>query len=261
MLTAASAGQPKVVLSTPNKDIYHRFGVDILAAVGSATLASPLISIVDKAIFSNASGKESMGTALKNGFITLVTRPIYFFRQPSCFLIIGVYSGTYIAANFTQTWCDHYNKPWQFPKFIASSIANVGLSVAKDRYFTRAFGKGDVKPVPALSYSLYTVRDSMSVYASFVLPPVVGAKMMEYGFSQKSSDVLSQLITPCAVQFLSSPLHLFGMNYYNVPVATTAERVAFIRKEYFKTTGARIARIFPAFGIAGVVNKQIRSSL
>jgi hypothetical protein len=32
----------------------------------------------------------------------------------------------------------------------------------------------------------------------------------------------------------------------------------FVQKEYFKTTLARMARIFPAFGVGGVVNKYIR---
>ncbi len=62
------------------------------------------------------------------------------------------------------------------------------------------------------------------------------------------------------MQILSTPLHLYGLNLYNVQVATGEERIAFIKKEYLKTTLARMARIFPAFGIGGVVNKYVRKS-
>jgi hypothetical protein len=33
-----------------------------------------------------------------------------------------------------------------------------------------------------------------------------------------------------------------------------------VKREYVKTALARMARIFPAFGIGGVVNKYIRKS-
>jgi hypothetical protein len=34
--------------------------------------------------------------------------------------------------------------------------------------------------------------------------------------------------------------------------------VSFIQHEYVKTALARMARIFPAFGVGGVVNKSVR---
>jgi hypothetical protein len=76
--------------------------------------------------------------------------------------------------------------------------------------------------------------------------------------------VSSQLIAPCAVQFLSSPLHLYGMDRYNRPQLTHADapsRRQFIQREYVKTTLARIARIFPAFGIGGVANRYLRHQI
>jgi hypothetical protein len=38
-----------------------------------------------------------------------------------------------------------------------------------------------------------------------------------------------------------------------------ADRFAFIRQQYLKTTLARMARIFPAFGVGGVINKDART--
>ena len=182
------------------------------AIVSSATVA-PFISIIDKAIFSNASGKEPLTKSIASGLTTLVTRPVYFFRQPSFLLIWGVYSGTYIVANTIQGVCDRNQTPWQVPKFIGSSTANVTLSVLKDLYFTRAFGTGSARSVPLVSYSLYTVRDCMTIGASFNLPTLVAQKMVENNIvaSSNTAETVAQLVTPCAIQFLSSPLHLLGM--------------------------------------------------
>ena len=37
-------------------------------------------------------------------------------------------------------------------------------------------------------------------------------------------------------------------------------RVGFIKREYTKTVLARMARILPAFGVGGVINKHVRGS-
>jgi len=99
--------------------------------------------------------------------------------------------------------------------------------------------------------------------------------------NQYNADITAQLVTPCAAQALSSPLHLIGLDLYNNPARTSAERLitvhslhllltssshlgrdlfrmAFVRQEYVGTTLARMGRIFPAYGIGGVVNKFLR---
>lgn len=48
------------------------------------------------------------------------------------------------------------------------------------------------------------------------------------------------------------------MDLYNRTHATISERRAFIANEYIKSTGARIGRIFAAFGIGGVANQYFR---
>lgn len=51
-------------------------------------------------------------------------------------------------------------------------------------------------------------------------------------------------------------LHLADL--YNRPVVDAATRASFVAKEYLKTTAARMARVLPAFGAGGVLNKKIR---
>eukprot|EP00842_Homolaphlyctis_polyrhiza_P000974 jgi/Hompol1/1878/HPOL_004979-RA len=196
-------------------------------------MVAPLISIVDKAIFANASGTQPLFQGIVSGLTTLATKPLYFVRQPAFLLIWGVYSGTYIVANSIQAICDRRSIPWQIPKFIGSSVANVSLSVAKDLYFTRAFGTGPARPVPFGSYSLYTVRDSLTIFASFNLPTLLAAQLRSNTkLSQSSADTISQLVAPCAIQLVSTPLHLYGMDLYNRPSANTNDRAVFIKKEY-----------------------------
>lgn len=240
---------------------------DVASACASAAVVAPAISIIDKAIFLNASGKEGFSKSIPNSIFHLIAHPLKFCSQASLLLIFGVYSSTYIAANICQTYCDLGRIPWQTPKFVVSSATNVTLSVLKDWYFTRLFGVGTPKPVPFISNSMYTIRDSVTIYASFILPPKVSIIIQQnYGISPHLADTTSQLLLPCVMQCFTAPLHLYGMNVYNVEKASFVERWAFIRKEYLKTTAARIgirllkvARIFPAFGVAGVLNKKFRS--
>merc|ERR1711998_247991 len=81
------------------------------------------------------------------------------------------------------------------------------------------------------------------------------------GMDAQTADVQAQLVCPCAMQFLSCPLHLYGLDLYNNPESsrTNAMRTSFITKEYLKTALARIGRILPAFGIGGVINKEVRA--
>ncbi|KAJ3188998.1 hypothetical protein HK101_009043 [Irineochytrium annulatum] len=206
---------------------------------------------------------------ITSGLATLVMRPHYFVSQPSFLLIWGVYSGTYIVANQIETFSRHFHQDPFWPKFIGTSLTNVGLSVLKDMYFTRAFANASAaaappKTVPLRSTGLYTIRDSMTIFASFNMPQMISARLVkDYKFEGKRAELAAQLITPCAVQMASTPLHLLGMDLYNKPAASmvqsaTFRRFQFIAREYVGTTLARMGRIFPAYGIGGVVNKELR---
>jgi len=237
-----------------------RMLMEASAAIISALTVAPAISIVDKAIVSNASGLEPLVPCLINGIKTFFTKPLYFVKQPSFLFIWGVYSGTYIVANNIEALCERNAHDPFYPKFIGSSMANVTLSVLKDKAFARMFGTGAPKPMPMTSMSLFAVRDSMTILASFSLPSLVSQHMLQdrIGMARKEADVAAQLLTPVSMQVLSTPLHLLGLDLYNRPDATAGQRQTFIRSEYFKTAAARMARILPAFGVGGVVNKKIR---
>lgn len=100
----------------------------------------------------------------------------------------------------------------------------------------------------------------MTILASFTLPDIVSLKMQNSGYGKETSDVVCQLLTPVTMQIFSTPLHLHGLDLYNRDVASTSERIKFIGQEYVKTALARMARIFPAFGVGGVINKKVRKA-
>ncbi|KAJ3507518.1 hypothetical protein NM208_g15950 [Fusarium decemcellulare] len=70
------------------------------------------------------------------------------------------------------------------------------------------------------------------------------------------------------IQFISTPLHLLGLDLYNRPasgpagaVVTMRDRWDLIRRNWFISSIARICRIVPAFGVGGVVNMKVRKNL
>jgi len=232
----------------------------IISGVVSASLSAPFISIVDKAITSNASGREPMWVCMKSNFQKLVKEPRYFFKQPSFIWIAFVYSGTYVAANLTQLICELNKRPWQYPKFVSASAANISLSIFKDRAFAKMFAQVGASPrsFPLLSLSLFGARDGMTVFASFNLPPIITPMIEDLGVPHLVARSTIQLITPVAMQVLSVPLHLYALDLYNRSDMNLKERMSFIKREYFKTVLARWARILPAFGIGGIINIELQ---
>ena len=244
---------------TDNSPVAVRIGIECSTAVVSAFTVAPAITIVDKAIVSNASGKEKLVPCLINGVKDFLFRPAYFLRNPAFLMIWGVYSGTYCVANSVEAVCERSHNSPVYPKFIGSSVANVTLSVLKDKAYARMFGVGDPRPLPLKSYGLFAARDSMTILASFTLPPILGKVFAkQFDMELQTANNIAQLFTPCAMQLFSCPLHLHGLDLYNRNEATSQARWAFIKQEYIKTSAARIARIFPAYGIGGVINTYAR---
>jgi hypothetical protein len=79
------------------------------------------------------------------------------------------------------------------------------------------------------------------------------------GFMQGiKKQSIAQFIAPAAVQVISTPMHLLGLDIYNRSGITLSERFARVKRAWLGSTLARIARIVPAFGVGGVVNTTAR---
>lgn len=250
-----------------------------------------ILTTCSRAIMENASGRASVSESIKASFRQLLLRPhTILFSKPAA-LICLVYGGTYLTANTLDTvTATVQSRPASTvtagtAKFAASSAANVGICMYKDQVFVRMFGPPGVvpRPVAPVSYALFTIRDCMTIFASFNVPPLLAPRINERlseGMRRHvAGATCAQFLAPAMVQFISTPLHLLGLDMYNrpggsvVPVTAGApadaagaalvswrDRWDLIRKAWMPSALARICRIVPAFGVGGVVNTKVRKS-
>jgi hypothetical protein len=242
--------------------VAKRLSADVVAAMVASFAVSPFITIVDRSIIENASGARQLTTGLKELSAQFLANPLQFVRRREFRLVFGLYSATYASANAIDTICDVTDVDSQMPKFIGTTAVNMSLCIAKDRAFTQMFGIIAPAAFPIMSIGLFAVRDSLTVGASFNAPKVVAKELEDTtGLDQSRAATLAQLLCPAAVQFVSTPLHLLGLDMYNSKGASVSQRVRFLQREYLKSAFARIGRIGPAFGIGGIGNTHCRERL
>jgi hypothetical protein len=227
------------------------------------------------AITENTSGRRTLRDSLRNSFTNLLRSPHTTLLSRPFGLIFLLYSGTYMTANTIDTASSTlHNKPATAvtsgtAKFAFSSAANVSLCVYKDQCFARLFGPRGVapSPVPRATYALFAARDCLTIFASFNVPPLLGPvlsqKLGKEMQKTVSGQTIAQFLAPAAVQILSTPLHLLGLDLYNKPKGTIswAERWTAVRKNWTISALARMGRIIPAFGVGGVVNTGVRRNM
>ncbi|KAG9411609.1 hypothetical protein AC1031_017246 [Aphanomyces cochlioides] len=238
-----------------------KLAIDLVAAGGAAFLVSPFITVLDRAIIENANGSRTMATALKQLSLDLVRSPLSFIRRREFLIVYGLYAATYASANTIETVCEARETNSQIPKLLGTSVVNVSGCIMKDRAFATMFSTSAPHKFPLVSLGLFALRDSMTVGASFVAPPIMSKALESAGVDKSTAASVSQMVCPAVWQMASTPLHLLGLDLYNRPQATVASRTQFISREYMKSSMARMARIVPAFGLGGIGNMQIRNSL
>ncbi|KAI0404157.1 hypothetical protein F4802DRAFT_255745 [Xylaria palmicola] len=267
---------PKLSQQWNTKNLGSRLGADAVSAACAASMIAPVISIIDRSIMENTSGRSTLAESIKTSLRTLLTRPhTMLFSRPVA-LIFMLYGGTYLTANALDTASSTVRgRPATYvstgtDKFAVSSAANVGLCIYKDQVYVKLFGPGGPpRPVPLPSYALFTLRDCLTIFASFNLPPLLGPAVSERLSAEMrrrvSGETIAQFAAPAAVQLFSTPIHLLGLDVYNRPTAvgniSWADRWALIRKNWLISCAARICRIIPAFGLGGTVNMKVRRHL
>ncbi|KAL1648420.1 hypothetical protein SLS58_002174 [Diplodia intermedia] len=266
------------------KNLGWRIGADCTAAASAGILVAPVVTAIDRAIIENASGRSTLRNSLLSSLRTILVRPhTYIFSRPFA-LIFALYTGTYLTANTLDTTTSVLHATPAAattagaPKFLATSSANLALCLYKDSRFTRMFGMttGAPRPVPRATYALFALRDCLTVFASFNLPPLLAPALAAR--IDRSTGALgdalrrhvdaasaAQFAAPAAVQIFSTPLHLLGLDLYNRPRGSPgvgfAERLGKVTGNWAMSCLARMARIVPAFGCGGVVNLRVRREL
>jgi hypothetical protein len=154
----------------------------------------------------------------------------------------------------------------------------MSVCVYKDSYFAKVFNgaalaSSPAAKIPRLSYALFAARDSLTIFASFNLPPLIAPQLAHLPPSLKRqfSQILSteagrnntaQFLAPAAMQIFSTPVHLLGLDLFNRQGRLGfAERLARVTRDWGVSSLARMGRVVPAFGVGGVVNGNVRRGL
>ena len=92
----------------------------------------------------------------------------------------------------------------------------------------------------------------------YVAPKACDYLVEKRGWDKHQAEITTSLSIPVIAQFLTAPIHIHALDYFNRPVATTGERFVRIKEELGKVSFARGLRILPAFGIGSYSNNKLR---
>jgi hypothetical protein len=234
---------------------------DLVAGATAGAMVAPIVSAVDRALAENASGKMQLWPSFFRSVREMVSRPIVFLKSPQFYWIWLVYGGTYAAVNAAETWSKKSKRDPAFPKWLASFTVNTSTCIAKDRAFAKLFGTSAPKAVPVGSYGAWLTRDLVSMAVFFTLPPIVGKRMAEYTGDEKKAYYAAQIALPMLLQTVTTPIHLLGYDIYNHPANSTQQRLAFLKKDYWKNVSIRMLRMAPPWSFGTIGNREIRAYL
>ncbi|CAJ1893794.1 unnamed protein product [Cylindrotheca closterium] len=256
------------------------FGDVVIGA--SVTLAiAPILTIIDKAVVQSASGTHTLARSTLESMQGMLTNPIKTVKSPAFLLVWGVYAGTYSTANCLKTLVEHQSYKEEARNsgksstaelgkvgiFLGTTCANSGLAMLKDRTYAQLYGSNPTKSIiPRWTYAMWIARDLSVIGSSFILPDIVYPKLVDaYGFDEKTAKSFCQIALPVGAQFVASPLHYIGLDLYNRNLGSSVswresmiDRSKSLYRGILPVTIARIARIAPGYGFAGVFNTQLR---
>ncbi|KAJ5919255.1 hypothetical protein N7466_010198 [Penicillium verhagenii] len=259
-----------------DSSLFRRLAGDVGAAVVSATLVAPAVTIIDRAIVEKSSLNQSLFRGLRRHALHALKNPTRFVFQLPFGIIWSLYAATYIVANGTDTISNKLKaRGTGMLTFATTTIVNVPLGVWKDIRFAKIFGTktyaNNVEAArPALvqnrgvaraATAIFLLRDCVTIFGSFTLAPKLSAAIPDSITSHpQAKPVISQLTVPVLTQLVATPLHLLGLDLYMRQHAVPfVDRVAQSQRHLASTTVVRCIRILPAFGFGCLANLELRS--
>lgn len=267
---------------------------DCSTAVAVAITAAIPISIIDYSIMARVAGvtKSSM-SELFRGAKTCLFRPHKFFlpcAENKCALVFSVcattYGLTYVGSNLSKSYCESHGMADKanLTAGVVSGIINTVLTIWKDSIILRALppaNPGDIsnakKPVPWITRGLFCGRDTLTCIGAFTLAPMLAIWISKHAHYYKSPKTIedegkitlpistadaAQVITPAALQFVTTLMHISAIRYRQTyPNFSWKDLSDSLRATYVSSTLLRMCRIFPAFGIGGIFNRNLRADL
>ncbi|KAF2720207.1 hypothetical protein K431DRAFT_271270 [Polychaeton citri CBS 116435] len=255
-----------------NRKSLGGFGQRLIIDAGSACLAglsvTPLVAMIDKAVVEAAAGQASWASSIRASAKMLALRPHRIMMSSPFTLMLLLYGGTYFSANAFDTGCSFVQEAstsstgHDLEKFAFVSTINLALSMHKDVQFAKLFGNGATRALPLACYAPFVARDSLTIFASFNLPPMIAPQLSESLDSIAPRSWIAQLVAPVMVQPFGTMLHLYGLDLYNrnwhVPFKHRARK---IYTDLPSVSLLRMIRVIPGFGFGGVINTSMRAHL
>ncbi|KAJ5062225.1 hypothetical protein J3E74DRAFT_268553 [Bipolaris maydis] len=253
---------------------------DVSAAFLSATLISPILTAIDRAVVENVSSTtRPLSTALKENLLCTIRYPKSFFAAKPFIYMWMLYAATYTTANSMNTLTSiSMNKSPEFLAnsliFIATCTVNVPLRVCKDICFVQTFGGRPPGPAntpqtkpplpprsptkfPKAVAATFLARDAITILGSFTLPPMLTHRIPIA--DPAAQMAVAQLLMPVLSQLAATPVHLLGLDLFSIPgKRERGKRAKRIQRGLAGTTAVRCVRIVPAFGVGGIVNTGLR---
>ena len=286
--------------STPRATVASRYNVarlprrlatDLTCAFAASSLVAPLVTLLDKSIVLRTHSAQPLRSIFSASLGQALRHPLTFLVSTPYLLIHGLYASTYLAANVTDTWSStrHGELPVAYigsglDKFLVTGAVNMSVCLYKDTCFARLFGASNGGSAAAAtasasraavsraSLALFASRDALTIFASFNAPSLLAPWL---GGSIRAA----QFAAPATVQLLSTPLHLLGLDLFNRPQGSRStnvfapnlghrlgavrwkDRWQIVKRDWLGASLARMGRIVPAYGVGGVVNRELRTKL
>ncbi|KAL1625443.1 hypothetical protein SLS54_003535 [Diplodia seriata] len=242
---------------------------DLFAAAVTATLVAPSVTLIDR---QKASSNKPLLRGLRCHSLAALERPGKLFLARPFTSVWTLYAATYAVANSAETVTKDFGLAAAGTITFAATLAvNIPLGVKKDLRFAQCYGsaaelaaKQALKPRPAASVpkaaaATFLVRDALTIFGSFVLPPRVADAIPDELAGPHAKATFTQMTVPVVSQLVATPVHLLGLSLYdraaNVPVR---ERLAAVWRVMPAATAVRCVRIIPAFGLGVLANRELR---
>lgn len=244
------------------RSLSTRLLLDTASAFSAAFCVTPIIAPVDVSVTATQSGKSKMSVAFLEQIKQIVFTPHKYVTSKPFLWIFTVYSTTYAANNCIDSLCKIYHVNDVIPKLVGITAINMYTSILKDAAFAKIFGTKPPSKVPMTSMAIWALRDVVSMAAAFILPQRLAKLISERNKTPIArAEKQAQFASPMLMQFLVLPVHLIGLDFYNVDKSNLSSRIKRILPTYPKALPLRFYRMGGAYGVGGVNNKKLRNFL
>lgn len=226
---------------------------EITNAFISSMIISPVMTVIDLSVIKSQIDNLNFYKSIKITLNELKTKKINI-KYP-LFVMNNVYFLTYSTANITEKYCKKNNIDYKIPTLISTSIINIIMINYKDKEFLNIYNT--TYKFKKISFFLFSIRDMLTIYSTFILKKDVNNKLLNYTTDNKA-DFLSTLVTPIFIQIWTTPIHILSIDIYQRPKSNINERIKKIKNNYINVCLGRMLRVIPAFCLGGYINEKLK---